>query len=299
MSDELNEKDANLLFAEVSNAVQKNDNIVLSKLMDKEVPIVEPIVEDDTPADKQESVEDTKLKPDEEDNTKVDKVTPLEDKAVDKDVKKDEDVPVQEPSELDKLKEQLDKVAKEALALRRQAGQVPHIQKRLHEYDKKIEELVKAKSTPSVQTNKVDELLKGIKETDPDLADTIAAAIKEATKGVAEDSYTKEIETLKFHRDQDYQQYQAQETVKLLEMFPNAREVFQHPAWSEWKQEQSPRVIALADSDTAADVALAFKMYATDMQAKFPDIAKDTTKSESAEVVKNEEAATDNKIEAE
>lgn len=277
MSNELSEKEANLLFAQASDAIQKNDTVQLSGLMDKEAPVKETVVEPEPAKDVEPAKDDNKNVADKED------VTPPDDKAVDKDAKTDiVDTPV-ELSELDKLKEQLDRVSKEALALRRQAGQVPHIQKRLHEYDKKIEELGKAKASPSSQADKVDDLLKGIKETDPDLADTIAAAIKAATSGVAEDSNAKEIEQLKFLRNQDYQQYQAQETSRLLDMFPNAREVFQHPAWSEWKQEQSPRIVALADSDTAADVAVAFKMYAADMQAKFPTLANKEVNSESTD----------------
>jgi len=187
-------------------------------------------------------------------------------------------------------------VAKENHALKSQAGRVPHVQRRLKELDQKLEELTKRSSSPSNRpsTNiqpKVLEALKGIRETDAELADTIAAAIAQATDGVSDEFLSRERENLTSQRAQTYSDYQDGEASRLLDMYPNAKEVFSSPTWKEWKTTQSSGIQNLADSDSADDVSYAFKKYAEDMVAKYPELAKTEVTPVEAPTVNDPKAA--------
>lgn len=300
MADELSEKEAAALFNQVSKGIQDGDSLKLSTLMDTEAPEnKEPVVET-KPATE---VEETK-EPEEKESTE----TKEDDKSSDEKTPPEKAEKVEQekatPTELDLLKEQVERLAKENHGLKSQWGRAKDIPRKIKEIDKRLEELAKASAAPSSQLStkvepKVDELLKGIKETDPDLANTIAAAIKEATKGVAEDSQAKEKQTLEFLRSQEYQTYQENESGRLLEMYPNAVEVFKSPAWSEWRAKQSPRVVGLADSDNADDVSFAFQKYAADMIAEHPELAKAKAEEQTPASANNTQAEAAKKIEAE
>jgi ElaB/YqjD/DUF883 family membrane-anchored ribosome-binding protein len=222
------------------------------------------------PADEEEQPEEVK--------EEEEKSPPEDDKAGKTEEETEEEgEKVVEKSELDLLKEQLNRVTKENHNLKSQAGRVPHVQKRLRELDKKLEELERKSTSPSSQTSEkikpqVDAILKGIRETDAELADAVAKAIAVATEGVAAESLTKEKDTLVFLRQQELEQHQEMEAKRLLDMYPNAPEVFQSKHWSDWKSQQSAGVVGLANSDSADDVALAFEKYARDMQALFPEL---------------------------
>lgn len=184
---------------------------------------------------------------------------------------------VQEPEEVAKLREQLAKLEKDNHALRSQAGRMPHVQRRLKELDQRLEELAKREASPANHPSatiqpKVLEALKGIQETDPDLAAAIAKAVETATSGVATDSINREKEHLTLLREQERAAYQAEQLNVLLERVPNAREVVASPQWSEWKNAQPEDIVRLAESDNADSVALAFKLYAQDMKAKYPQL---------------------------
>jgi hypothetical protein len=317
MSDEMTEQEAQKLFNEVGKALKDDDNVKLTELMTAEI----------TSADETETkevVEETRTETKEEvkEKTEASKETPANGAASTeaatetKEVKKTPPIKAEsgeqkdttkvvEVSEADKLKEQLAKLSKENHDLRSQAGRVPHVQRKIQELDKKLAELAKANSTPSSQPSakikpEVDELLKGIKETDPDLANAIAKAIGKASDAVTQDTRAKETETLQFLRNQEYQTYQAAEASRLLELYPNAVAVFKSPSWTEWKQGQSARIAGLADSDTADDVAVAFNKYTADMIQKYPDLAKSQTHVEATpSQAASESAAAAQKVEAE
>lgn len=267
MSNEpLSEQDAQKLFNQVSKAM--DDPVKLNELMKSETieeVVEEPVVE--TPTE-EVVVEEPVVTPPEDDKSTAEEVAEVEEPAK-----------PEEKSELEVLKEQLAKVAKENHALRSQAGRVPHVQKRLIELDKKLEALEKKSTSPSDHPSariqpKVLEALKGIKETDPDLADTIAKAIEQATNGVAEEMHAREKETLTLLRTQELTDYQDAEVARLLERYPNAPEVFASPHWDEWKKGQSQAVLTLAKSDSADDVAFVFEKYTNDMLAKYPELAE-------------------------
>lgn len=270
--------DPNKLFNEISTAIRADDGNKLSELtttpaLEKEeepLKVELPVKEEEQPEETKE--EEEKSPPEDDKAGKTEEET------------EEEDEKVVEKSELDLLKEQLDRVTKENHNLKSQAGRVPHVQKRLRELDKKLEELERKSTSPSSQASEkikpqVDAILKGIRETDAELADSIAKAIAVATEGVAAESLTKEKETLSFLRQQELEQHQEMEAQRLLDMYPNAPEVFQSKHWSDWKSQQSAGILGLANSDSADDVALAFEKYAKDMQAQYPEVFKSEEKA--------------------
>jgi phosphopantetheine adenylyltransferase len=297
---ELTDKEAQAIFNQTSKALREDDGAKLSELMEQK-PLEEeaPIVTDPPEEDK---TAETKVE-DEQPEEKDDKDVVNDPPAVEADAVDDEDKDKDKaPSELDLLKEQLAKVSKENHALKSQAGRVPHVQRRIQELDKKLAELSKG-TPPSSQasakiTPKVLEKLKGIRETDAELADTIAEVIGLTADGIADDVRTQEVENLTALRKQEYQQYQEHEAARLLEMYPNAPEVFGSPSWAEWKKEQSHQIVALAESDSADDVSFVFEKYARDMVAKYPELAKvEDKEADKTVVVSDEEREKARKIE--
>lgn len=271
---DLTNEDANKLFNQVSGAMRADDrDLKLSDLLSattpdekkeeelKEEEKVEEIPLEETPAEEQP-----------EEKKEEEEESPPEKKA-DEALEEKELTPIEK--ELAEIKAQFESVKKENHALKSQAGRVPHIQKRLREFDQKLDELTK--KSPSSQTSakiqpKLDELLKSVKETDAVLADTIKNAILEATAGVDEATHAREVDNLRFYRDAEAATYQEVEAARLLDMHPNAKDVFQSPHWAEWKKNQSDGVRALALSSNADDVSKAFKMYAEDMLATYPQL---------------------------
>lgn len=282
MANELTDAETSKLFNETSKALRDNDATKLDELMEapvepeksatEEVPEEK---EDKESKEKEESGEENE--PESPPEEKEEKESPPE--KADKSVEEKKEDKKEESPEVKELREQLAKVAKENHDLKSQAGRVPSMQRRLREIDKKLEELTKKESSPSSQPSakikpKVTDLLKGVSETDPDLAKAIADAISEAVDGVAAESAAKEKETLTFFRDQNAQEYADVELNKLLQEVPNAPDIFKDKHWTAWKAEQTAGWRGLAESDTAADVVSALYKYATDMSAKYPELAK-------------------------
>lgn len=271
------EFDANKLFNDVSKAMQDDDNAnALSELLAQETPEEEQLEETETPDPKDEPEEEIE----EEENSPLEEEEEPEgsdkSKKADKPEGKDKEQTPEE-KQVAELREQLAAAQREAQALRSQAGRVPSIQRKMAELDKKLEELRAA--SPSSQTStkikpKVDKLLEGIKETDPALAEAIAAAMGAAIEGVDEEARTREVATLTLLREQEQAEYVEEQKRQLLSMYPNAPQVFASPHWAEWKKSQPQHVLELAGSNSAEAVAMAFDLYKKDMMQKYPDLAK-------------------------
>lgn len=269
MTNELSDAEAKALFAQISGSMNdpvKLDELMKSPIEDISPEPVEPVAtpEPEEPKEEPETPSTTTEEPSEEEP---------------KDEPKDEPKADEPKDELSELRAQLEKVSKENHALRSQAGRVPHLQRQFKELDRKLEELANKANSPSNRPSttllpKVKEALKGIQETDPDLADAVAKAIAEATDGLAKESFDRDRETLTLLRDNDYEAYREYEVSRLLQMYPNAKEVFLSSSFKEWKKEQPQGVIALVESDSADDVSRAFKLYADDMASKYPDLVK-------------------------
>lgn len=275
MSDVLSDKEAQKLFNQIGNALGKGDTDKLDELFANDSAIVD--VEDEkaeeSPTETPEEVVETEIpeKKEEEDKSE----NPQEEKPADS---TEEVKDTKEPDELVKLREQLAKLESDNHALRSQAGRVPHVQRRLQELDKRLEELSKRATSPSSQTldkikPKLQERLKALKETDAELAELLEGSITDAISGVAEDAFSREKETLTLLREVESNEHREQEVNRLLEMYPNAPDVFRSDAWKSWKKEQTDAVKALAGSDNADDVSFAFEKYAKDMLAKHPELA--------------------------
>lgn len=284
MTQELSDKDINKLFNEVSNSLRANDTTKLDDLMSSEAPTPEEEVEvESLPEEPTQDEPVVKEEEDEKDGPSDKTDDPVDDN-------EDPAKPV-ETDEVVKLREQLAKLEKDNHSLRSQAGRVPHVQRRLQELDKKLADLEKS-AVPSSQPNdKVVAALKGIKETDPELADSIAKAIADAMSEVATNANKTATETLTALRNVEVESAYASEMGRLLSMYPNARDVFASDHWKEWKKTQSKTWQAAASSDNADDVAEALERYSQDMVKKFPQLAT-AAKEEpvKAEPVKNEKA---------
>lgn len=278
---DLTEQDASKLFNDISSALREDDLNKLAELTAKEdKEEVETPEEEPTPEEipDGEEVPKEEPKPEEEEPSPA---TPEEEEEPGKpsDDEEEDDKP-EEDDKLVELRNQLEKLAKENNDLRSQAGRVPYMQKRLRQIDKKLEELRQAKDSPSSQAStkiapKVEEVLKGVKDYDSDLADAILKALTTAVSELAEDNHSREIQNLESLREEEAQAYQEAEVQRLLTMVPNAREVLSSPHWAEWRNKQSRAVQALADSDDADDVVFAINKYAEDMRKEFPNPADD------------------------
>lgn len=282
MSKELTDADAQKLFNEIANA--NGDPLKLDTLL---AVATEPVVETPEVVTAEETTEEVTTTPEvaTEEVTTEEDGTPAGEKPPE-DTSNTEQVTTEDPK-LVELRTQLEKLSKENHALKSQAGRVPHVQRRLKELDQKLEELTQKAASPSNHPSatiqpKVLEKLKGIRESDPELADAIAAAFAEASTGLADDAINREKQTLTLLREQEVKAYQAEQVELLLEMVPNAAEVVASASWTEWKKQQSDDILRLANSDHAESVALAFERYARDMKAKHPELVTPAAKTEGA-----------------
>ena len=259
MADEFN---PDKLFQEVSKAMQEEDTLKVSELLAQETPDTDneqEHPEDELPADEPE--DDTEETSEEEESDNEEEESPSE-----KTGKKDDDP-------LAELRTQLAALQKENQSLRSQAGRVPHVQRKLDEMDKKLAQLMASPSSQASAkiTPKVEQLLKDIDDTDPTLAKALKEVVATAVEGIDEEHRSREIENLRALREQEARAYQETEAQRLLQMYPMAPQVFASPQWAEWKKEQPDHVLKLAQASDADAVALAFELYARDMQAKYPE----------------------------
>jgi len=297
-------KEDEKLFTQISNAIRDNKFEDLDELTaspQEEIEEEEETPEEDTPAAMPEET------PEEETPVETgDDNTPA--KSEEDEPEEDEDKKTKESTEEKdyqaKLKEALElieKVKQENHALRSQAGRVPHLQRQVQQFDKKLEELKKLTTSPSSRpsaklSEKISSHLSAIKDADPILAEALEKVLAEATDGVAEDLRNAEIESLQIQRQAAAEEYRKSEIDRLLQMYPNAPEVFRSASWKEWEENQSDRMKSLARSDDADDVAFAFEKYAEDMIKKYPELAVKEPEKKAPEKGQDDKAR---KIEAE
>ena len=282
MADPLTEADSNKLFNEVSQAMQADDNVKLSSLLAQETPTEEQPTQD--PPEEEEQPEEIEGKETEE--------SPLTEEEDGADEPKEDKEPTEAEKQLEELRAQLETAKRDNQALRSQAGRVPSIQRKLAEVDKKLAELTTLSPSSQASTKvkpKVEKLLEGIKETDPALADSIAQALGVAIEGVDEELRESQINNLKAERELAAQDYLEEQRERLLSVYPNAPEVFASPHWAEWKKSQPAHIQALAGSDSADAVVMAFELYAKAMTEKYPELGKTKEEAKSTPV-ENEEA---------
>ena len=283
-------KEDEKLFAQMSSAIRdqefdKIDELVTSP--EKEDKSTEEVHEPEVP-----DAEEVETSP-EDGETEIPADKPEEDKEEKK------EPPAAEKTDQEKLTEALallDKVKQENHNLRSQAGRVPHLQRQVQQIDKKLEELKEQATSPSSRpstklTERITPKLAKIKDADPELADVLAELLADATDGVATDLWDAEAKSLQAQRQAVAQEIRDAEVFRLVEMYPNAEQVFKSPSWKSWEAKQSRQLQMLANSDSADDVAFAFERYAEDMVKLHPELAQ-----KQGTVPANDEAA---RIEAE
>ena len=282
MSTELSEKEANKLFMEISGALKDGDTTKVDELF------VNSTVEDEPqPVDDED---DSALS--EEDSTPNAK---SEDEEVDAGDDSDEDADPPEgadgnPADEDgkdelatlkaqiaELKKEREKADREIHHFRSQAGRMKAISRDMKKYDERLEELQRQLASPSNRPSaavlgKVKEKFKSIEDIDPELASILESALGDALVGIETDNLNREKETISLLRQREIEDYETAEADRLLQMYPNAAEVFNSPAWKEWKQEQPKGIVALAESSSADEVATAFRLYSDAMLAKYPEL---------------------------
>lgn len=279
MTTQLNDKESEKLFAQMSNAIRNQE-------FDK----IDELATSPETEDTQTVVKHEELPPADTTDVGGNDVQPPAEKQPEPDGVEVE-TQTEEKTEQDKLAEALaliEKVQKENHNLRSQMGRVPHLQRQIQQIDKKLEELTSPSSRPSTKlTEKFTQKLAKIKEVDPELADTLADVLVDATDGVATDLRDAEAQSLQNQRRAMEQEIRDAEVSRLLEMYPNAQEVFQSPSWKSWEGQQSKQLQALANSDNADDVAFAFEKYAADMLKAHPELAA-PARTENTEAAKIE-----------
>lgn len=243
----LSDEEANKLFSQVSQAMDKDDSDKLSTLISQETPEEEEQPEEDTPADEPEDNE-------EEDTSTSDESQDEEDESAEEesaDNKKKDDDPLAE------LRAQIEELKKQQHTASSQLGRVSSIQRRLSQYDKQLADLKNATSSQNVEkvSPEVDEALKDLDITDPVLAKTIREVMAKATAASASQSTAQEIARIEALRDADYDAYVEEQRSVLLSKYPNAVEVFRSKGWADWKAKQPKHVIDMATSDDAIAVS--------------------------------------------
>lgn len=271
----MTDKDDEKLFAEMSNAIRNQEFDKIDELA------ASPEKEDKPTPDAHEEVpekkEEEEVTPEVADNTPPagdDQPEPGKEK-------KEEDKPT-EKTDAEKLAEALaliNTVKQENHNLRSQAGRVPHLQRQVQQIDKKLEELKTHATSPSSRpstklTERITPKLAKIKEADPELAEVLADLLADATDGVATELWDAETKSLQTQREAVAQEIKDAEVSRLLEMYPNAPEVFGSPAWKSWEAAQTRQTQMMANSDNAEDVAWAFEKYAQDMIKLHPELAQ-------------------------
>ena len=269
--------DLDALFNDVSAAIAGSDSNKLNELMTAETEESQTTATEEEASAEDATAEETDATP--QDAESVSETSQEQEESEEQTTEQTSE----EPGDIDELRKKLESLQKENHSLRSQAGRVPHVQRKIQELDKKLAELAAQapSSRPSaVISEKLANKLSSIKSADPELADVLQEII--STVGASQDEIvdkatTRDKETLALLREQELRQHQEYEAAQLLELYPNAKDVFVSDSWKEWKAAQSKAVQALADGDTAGDVAKAFKLYEQDMLELYPELRKPAT----------------------
>jgi hypothetical protein len=158
---------------------------------------------------------------------------------------------------------------------RSDAGRVAALQRKVDELLRAQAEPVPVKEpakAPSVAKTKFDEKLAKARELDPYLADLMEALREDAIEKANSLVTDKVSQTEELLRQREEQETFNREKTRLLEMVPQADEVFRNPAWRQWKESQPPAIFALANSLNADEMYLAMQKFAADMQRDYPDL---------------------------
>ena len=159
-------------------------------------------------------------------------------------------------------------------------GRVAALQRKVDELSRalaapqKAHEAAPAATSPNVAKSKFDEKIARVKELDPELADVLLALKEEALESSRKELTDKVSQTEQLFRQKEEQEMWHREKARLLELVPQADQVFSNPLWREWKESQSPGVFALASSMNADEMYLAMQKFAADTARMYPELAQ-------------------------
>lgn len=159
-------------------------------------------------------------------------------------------------------------------------GRVPALQRRVEELSRKLsappapakKQEAPAATPTSVAKSKFAEKIAQVQKIDPDLAEVLLALKEEVDPETLRRELADKVgQTQALIKEKEEQEAWSREKNRLLQMIPQADDVFRDPRWRQWKNEQSEGIRALASSMDADDMVLALQKFAADMQARHPD----------------------------
>jgi hypothetical protein len=187
-----------------------------------------------------------------------------------------------------KLKSDLGRIA----ALQRQVAELSRAQAAPQTTPK-----VDAATPPSVAKSKFDEKIAQVRNVDPELADLLVALKDDVTEPLRKELTDKVSQTEHLIRQREEQEYWHKEKARLLEMVPQADEVFRNPMWKQWKEAQPDAILALASSANADEMYLAMRKFAEDTSRMYPHLAAPAQPATQTQTAAPASAATNKVVE--
>lgn len=250
------------IFSRISRSLAKNDFDTIEELVSSDEEIVEEVVVE--PEVTPEVTEPEVTEPAKAASPEVQpEVVPEQEKPSDWTVA----LPKEAQEELARLR-QVD------LKYRSESGRVPYLQRKLAELEKKLQTdqppSAAASSGQVIDDKELQEALAQIEEVDPVTAKAFKL-LHQKTEGSVK-------KTQSIFEQRDEEALLQREYQKLVQVAPQAPQVFQLPEWQMWKEEQTPGVREAASSAYADDVLFAMEKFARDMRAKYPELAEPAAK---------------------
>lgn len=244
-----------------------------------------------------ETAPETQETPGEPENASAEPETPaVEDEAEDKDAKTEGEQPetpeVEEPtpsatpeaapvaaSPATPNAQEIDQLRQELHRYKSDAGRVPFMQRRMAELERELRQFKAqtpnnpngVKPNPSdINSVELDDETKAqieeLRSIDPVYAKTVERAAKAAIAAAttkAQNSFDSYVSATQADEDE---RFYIEQKARLLELVPQAEQVFQTPEWKQWKATLSPGRRAMAESAYAEEVRDAIYAFAADMQ---------------------------------
>lgn len=192
-----------------------------------------------------------------------------------------------------------DEVKEKVKQLREEKEQLEHRVKselgRLPFLQRKVDELSRQRSEPQTKpvkkeepaatktSTKFDEKIAEARAVDPALADLLVALKEEIENPLREEFSTKVKQTEELVLGRDMEQHWHNEKARLLQMVPQADDVFKHPLWKEWKENVATESMRnLTNSVNADDMVVALEVFSKYVAVVQPELVTppaETTKT--------------------
>lgn len=255
-----------LSYNDIMSALEKGDSQTLTRLMADEEEEGEPKQEVDEQEDEGNPDSEQDDSPNDDDSKQ--------------ELKEEEKEPAASTDDAAVTKTDAERIAeleRELHKARSDAGRVPYIQRRIQELERQVraaQQPAAPKAADSVKTPQEIEIPAALKkrydtirETDPDLADTLEETYRMQV-GFAHQASTLSVEEVRREQaEREDREFFLTEKAKLLSAVPQADTVFAMPEWKAWKESLSPGYRALAESGYADEVVLAIQAFAADYRA--------------------------------